>query len=173
MRSFSCCCFVVADLSQSRPNPDDPNDSVLASLQAEPQPYVQGGLAIPGDDARELHAHPDLDERLDELVTGLPAMPVAAYGYPAYAHANGVFAFARGMYRLYFRLATREPPLQGEPAIGRDGTSVDAFMPLELERKSFDERLQSWKTGQEFILGQLRQWAREAHEYAAALQSST
>ena len=103
---------------------------------------------------------------------GLPATPVAAYGYPAYAHANGVlFSFARGVYRLYFRLATLERPFHGEPAIGRDWMSVEAYRPQELESALLDEPPGKRSSSQEVILGRLRHWAREAHAYAATLQT--
>ena len=107
-------------------------------------------------DEYQLHAHPDLAERLAEAGAGLDASLVAAYGVPVLLHPGGViFAVGYGsdtvLYRLPAGLRARVAPSRWAYDVGDVWVAADAWL-SDVPREEGT--------------GRVREWCRLAHEHA-------
>jgi hypothetical protein len=123
------------------------NRDVLRFLQHQARP---GTPAYAGYDLDEyeLHAHPDLLERLAEAGAALDARLVAAYGVPLLVHRNGViFALAYGtsavLLRLPMRLQTGVITSRWAYRLGAEWIAADAWL-SDVPRRDGTERLREW-----------------------------
>ena len=123
------------------------NHDVLRFLQHQARPSTP---AAAGDDIDEfeLHAHPDVLERLAEAGAGLDAQLVAAYGVPLLVHRNGViFALAYGtsavLLRLPARLHSRVITARWASGVGPEWLAADAWL-SDLSRREGTERIREW-----------------------------
>src|SRR5205823_3458362 len=75
--------------------------SMLEPLATPPKPpYMDWDI-----DEYELHCHPDLMERLEQVAADTQGRLSAAFGVPVLVHPNGIaFGFARGMWNLFLRV---------------------------------------------------------------------
>lgn len=125
------------------------NRAVLSVLRAS-------AVARPSDDPLaldgfELHTHPDLQERLDQVVAGQPGgRSVGLYGVPGLAAANVIYAVARGTGRIDFRIpagARREEILQhggnSDSPFGPEWVVADAWL-RDLPSAAGTDLLRSW-----------------------------
>ena len=149
------------------------NASLLAYLRSRavvPTPSQRSPWDI---DEYELHCHPDLVGRLEEVAAGLVDTFTPAFGLPVLVHANGVaFAFAQGTSVIGLRLPVE---LQRE-VLEAPGSGRAHRADLEAMTLRFGEAL-----GAEWIaadpwpidlkpepgLTQLRAWCGSAYEHAA------
>lgn len=116
------------------------NSALLAFLRAQAAPpHGPDDLAL-GD--WQLHAHPDLCERLAQLASRAPLH--AAYGVPVLAHEGVAAAAALGTSVLLVRLPAPPPKLKAGPPVGQapgdDWHPVDAWQ-AELPSAEADRRL--------------------------------
>jgi hypothetical protein len=93
-----------------------PNTALLAVLRAQAVPSVDPRYPAWNVGRYELHTHPDLGERLNQLASSLPRhQERILYGSPVLATQAGfIFAVAWGMKFLAFRLAEADLPLAAE-----------------------------------------------------------
>ncbi len=112
------------------------NAGVIALLKSKAVLKSKGGCSSPWDiDEYELHTHPDLRKKLQEIAgNGLAEYECAVYGYPVLANRTGIiFAVARGVAVLDFRLPAdmRLEVLRGGGKInkeyGDDWVTVDPW----------------------------------------------
>lgn len=88
------------------------NRSLLNWLEAGSEAATSGGMAL-GD--YELHAHPDLVDRLVECTKDAQVELVAAFGIPCVATSGGVIiAFARGTNTMFVRGVSVASPVRLE-----------------------------------------------------------
>ena len=122
----------------------------------------------------EIHCHPDLAERLAEVVEGLGAA-VPECAIPVIAHGNGVaFAFAQGTSALVLRLPpTEHAQVVEAPGSGDVHRASARELTLVLEERLGPEWVVAdpWPIDIPIAEGlrQLRGWARAAFEHAASL----
>jgi len=125
------------------------NRAVLAVLR-------ERAVARPHDDpwaldGFELHTHPDLQERLDQVALGQPGGPsVGLYGVPVLIAADVVYAIAGGTSRIYLRIppgTTRDEVLRhggdADSAYGPEWVGADAWL-SDVPSTAGTQRLASW-----------------------------
>jgi hypothetical protein len=125
------------------------NDELLRWLAGDSEPPREGGYEFAGF---ELHAHPDLVDRLIDSVDGLDISLVAAFGIPCVAHHNGtIVAFARGTSRIFIR--GRSPdPIPGPPVLVAIGAaSTHSSRSIGLPCRSRTARLIRPRTSELFF----------------------
>ena len=126
------------------PHPD--NGSILARLGEKAGKPTRGKRRkILFIDEYELHAHPDLVERFEEVCKGLPQSSLsAAYGYPILVTPSGLIAgYAGGMSIIALRLP--------EALLDNELRSDRQFDPQDLGWTCLD----AWKPGAAELLPQL------------------
>lgn len=135
---------------------------VLAALAAVPanravlQVLRDRAIARPHDDpwaldGFELHTHPDLHERLDQVAAGQPGgRSVGLYGVPVLIAADVVYAIAAGTSRIHLRIApgaTRDEVVRhggdAAPAFGPEWVGADAWL-SDLPSAAGTQLLASW-----------------------------
>ena len=125
------------------------NRLLLKWLEAEAELARPAGMALGG---YELHAHPDLVDRVVECTEGVQVDLVAAFGIPCVATTDSVIvAFARGTSVVFVRGVTVASPvrLDGlDPGWG----GIDAFFPPEWKDMPLEERLRHKEEGQRRLL---------------------
>jgi hypothetical protein len=102
-------------------------------------------------DGFELHVHPDLQERLDQLAVGHPGgRSVGLYGVPGLVAGGVIYAVARGTSRIEFRIPSgpaREAILlhggDAESAFGPDWVVADAWL-SDIPSAAGTALLRSW-----------------------------
>lgn len=122
------------------------NAGVMALLKSKAVLKSKGGCRSPWDiDEYELHTHPDLRQKLQEIAgNDLAEYECAVYGYPVLAGRNGVvFAVAQGTGDLALRL----PAGVRLEAVRQGGTMNkeygDEWVTVDPWRKE-DNRLKKW-----------------------------
>jgi hypothetical protein len=92
------------------------NEAVIAALRPRATPREGRGPSDWNLEGYELHTHPDVGERLGELVGAVPALRVVPLlGYIAAARDDVVVAVGEGTGRLALRLAASACPAELEP----------------------------------------------------------
>ena len=138
------------------------NDAFITWARSQSEARQKGGIDF---GSFELHAHPDLEEVLEELVDQLPARFVNAFGVPAVANDLGlIFAFAFGS-RLYIRAV----PISDADYLDELGglwPGLDPWFPPSWATLSLEQRLSEKSSAQSTWLGQVRAYVNEAHRRA-------
>jgi hypothetical protein len=129
-----------------------PNQRLLDWLRRGSEKFRPGQIDMAGF---ALHAHPDLDDALREVCSGLAADMVAAFGVPAMERPDRtIFLFAWGD-SLWFR-KTEIPNARTIEGLGSDWSGVNPYFPpewtvkLKLEdrtkadQRAWMERLQAY-----------------------------
>ena len=140
--------------------------------------YLRGQAVVPAEpeawqiDDHELHCHPELVDRLEDVGRGIVQTMTPAFGLPVLVHPNGVaFAFAQGTSTIALRLPLA---LQRE-VLDAPGSGRAHRFELEATTLRFSERLGAdWVAADpwpieltpEAGLEQLRRWCRRAYENA-------
>jgi hypothetical protein len=144
------------------------NRSLLKWLEAGSEAATSGGMAL-GD--YELHAHPDLVDRLVGCTKDAQVELVAAFGIPCVATSGGVIiAFARGTNTIFVRGVRVGSPVRLE-GLDREWEGVDAFFPPEWKEMPLDERRLHQKEDQRTLLLHIQQLLKQAATAAIRGQS--
>ena len=119
------------------------NEGVIAALRPRATSREGRGPSAWNLDGYELHTHPDVGERLEELVAAVPRVRVVPLlGYICAARDDVVVAVGEGTGRLALRLATAACPPelepQDHPEFGDDWCAVEIWqtdLPTERGRE--------------------------------------
>jgi hypothetical protein len=128
---------------------EDINRIVPSVLSLDAAPSVPDDpLALEGFD---LHTHPDLVERFEQLDDGLPdGRSIGQYGLARLERGGVIYAFARRTSRIDLRIpsgSSRAEALERggspDPELGPNWTSVDAWL-TSLDSVTASALLRSW-----------------------------
>jgi hypothetical protein len=138
------------------------NNAFITWARSQSEPRRKSGIDFGG---YELHAHPDLEEVLEELVDQLPARFVNAFGVPAVAnHLGLIFAFAYGD-RLYIR-AVPIPGAEYLDKLGGVWPGLAPWFPPSWATLTLEQRLAEKSSAQSTWLSQVRGYVNEAFRRA-------
>lgn len=139
------------------------NHEILAFLRKQAIPLTPAKRSPWDIDDFELHTHPDLCDRLQEVASTLPEKCIAAlYGCPIFVAKNGIiFAVAIGTSSLKFRLSASDAEQayelggQADNGLGKKWVAFDAWQS--------DLPTRQW-------IGDLKFWCEQAYHHASEIK---